>query len=84
MSLAIDIEKIRSVLLADGWHDITTGSFDLDAFEFISGENTIHKGGQSDVCATGFRFVDKSGTVCGPLTTVLAVRVLGEATRYAR
>jgi hypothetical protein len=48
----IPIAKSDSVR-TDGWHDITAGSFDLDSFEFISGESTIYKGGQSNVCAPG-------------------------------
>ena len=86
MSLSIDPDKVTSVLLADGWHDVGEGAaFDLDAYEFVErdededGEATrtvLHGGGQNGICATGFRFIDVNGeTIAGPLTSVLAVRV---------
>ncbi len=39
MSLEIDVEKISEVLLADGWHKVSTvgdgrSSFGLDVYEF--------------------------------------------------
>ncbi len=34
MSLAIDVDKVTRILLADGWHDVTDSSFYLDAYEF--------------------------------------------------
>jgi hypothetical protein len=56
MSLNIDSDKIEAVLLVDGWYEINPGSFDLDAYEFRDGSvHPIHGGGQSGVCATGFR-----------------------------
>jgi len=35
MSLAIDIDAVTAVLLADGWHEVMDDSFCLDAYEFI-------------------------------------------------
>lgn len=88
MSLAIDREAVTAVLLADGWHQCVPESFDLDAFEFVDysepstsgvgfAARTIHSGGKSGICATGFVFQEagEEGTVAGPLSAVLAVRV---------
>lgn len=75
MSLAIDVDKVNAVLLADGWHKVADQSFDLDAYEYIHGSATIHKGGQGGVTSTGFRFKDDGNYVMyGPLTAILAVR----------
>lgn len=39
MSLAVDVDRVAQVLLADGWHTVDfnegVSSFDLDAYEFI-------------------------------------------------
>lgn len=35
MSLAIDVDLVREVLLADGWHEVLDASFGLDAYEFL-------------------------------------------------
>lgn len=63
MSLALDIDKVTAVLLSDRrWYSVMEKSFVLDAFEFIfkheeddDGE-IVHGGGNSGICATGFRF----------------------------
>ncbi len=77
MSLAIDVNAVERVLLADGWHDVINESFDTDAYEFIEMDDKesriLHGGGNSGVCATGFRFQEKDHWVMGPLTAVLAV-----------
>lgn len=80
MSLEIQIGQIRAVLIADGWHEIVPGSFDLDSYEFLDGADLVHGGGASGVCSTGFSYVAQSpsgtpGTsrICGPLTAILAV-----------
>ena len=52
MSLAIDVDRVIQVLLADGWHEVLDDSFDLDAYEFIHSSRPIHKGGQSGPRAT--------------------------------
>ena len=75
MSLAIDVDKVSAVLLADGWHKMADQSFDLDAYEYVHGSETIHKGGQADVTSTGFTLKDDGGYIMyGPLTAILAVR----------
>ena len=69
MSLAINIDKVRRVLLADGWHTVKDDSFAMDAYEFLwyPNEDTtimdaqiVHGGGQSGICATGFTFKEIS------------------------
>jgi hypothetical protein len=67
MSLAIDVDKVTGVLLADGWHEVVEKSFMLDSYEFLwwpEGEQQgkepqiAHGGGDSGVCATGFQFAE--------------------------
>ncbi|RSM73470.1 hypothetical protein DMH04_41400 [Kibdelosporangium aridum] len=80
MSLAIDVDEITAVLLADGWHTVANKSFTLDSYEFVWRDSTMHGGGQSGVCSAGFEFTDDSGAMLsGPLTAVLAVRRRGNA-----
>ena len=86
MSLLIDIDKVTAILLADGWHDVFrqedgTSSFDVDSYEYAEvdtdGEpHLLHGGGDSGVCAVGFRFQENRLDFCisGPLTAILAVR----------
>lgn len=80
MSLAIKEEDVYAVLLADGWHEVFESTFVLDAFEITDvNEDLTHSGGQSGVCATGFRFSshNKEGgveVISGPLTSVIAVK----------
>jgi len=76
MSLAIQTNDVVGVLLADGWHEVKRGSFDLDAYEFEKDQVEVHGGGKSGVCATGFTFRDlDDGCFMGPLTSVLSVRI---------
>lgn len=83
MSLSIDVDAVTAVLLADGWHDVLEGSFDLDSYEFTVGkgndERILHGGGDSDICAIGFTFAVRGGDrLSGPLTSILAVKVSEE------
>lgn len=74
MSLFIDTNTIRAVLLGDQWHDVKGGTFDVDSYEFQQDETLVHGGGRSDVCATGFTFLTDSGArMWGPLTAIQAV-----------
>jgi len=76
MSLAIEVDSVASILLSDGWHDVAFKSFDLDAYEYLHDKLVLHGGGQSDVCATGFIFTCKDGSImCGPLTSIQAVKI---------
>lgn len=71
MSFAIDMAKVRSVLLLDGWHRVAANSFAVDAYEYVkAGEKS---GGNGSAGAAGFRFTDDAGYVLsGPLSAVLA------------
>lgn len=81
MSLAIDVTRVVSVLLADGWHEVKKGTFVLDAYEYgvstEEGFDLLHGGGRAGVCSTGFQFVtsqdDRLVEMSGPLTAILAV-----------
>lgn len=88
MSLAINLDKVNRVLLSDGWHVVLNESFALDAYEYLwyPNEDTtimdtelVHYGGQSGICATGFKFQGignaNDGTLWmyGPLTAIQAV-----------
>lgn len=75
MSLALDVDNIRSVLLADGWHTVSGKSFDLDSYEYICNGQLRHGGGQCEICAVGFVFQnERNELMAGPLTSVLAVK----------
>jgi len=78
MSLAIDVAKVRAVLLPNaGWLDIKVGIFEIDAYEFRNDQRVIQSGGNGGVSSAGFRFRDNSNNlVCGPLSTILAVRTV--------
>lgn len=73
---------MRRVLLADGWHVIDRGSFDLDAYEFAEVEEsakprTVFSGGQSNlVPCTGFTFLENGNRIDGPITSILAVETI--------
>lgn len=44
MSLAIDVDLVTHVLLADGWHTVANRSFTLDSYEFLwsgRGDKTV-------------------------------------------
>ena len=82
MSLAIDTDQVTEVLLADGWHVVLGRSFETDSYEYVWDGEIVHGGGNSGVCATGFRFEEevlaKRVLTVGPLTAVLAVRTSKE------
>lgn len=87
MSLKIDLDKIRKVLLDDGkWYDVHTFVL-LDAYEFYDdagGEYSFLGGKEKLIPATGFKFeylspfeTEESGaelvSICGPITSIKAV-----------
>ena len=94
MSLAIEVDDITHVLLADGWHTVHDASFGIDSYEFMSregmGDSPMLGGGQEKhiaaaghrgstsrehIAAAGFSFTEGDHVLCGPLTSVLAVKV---------
>lgn len=79
MSLDINVAKVRAVLLPSGWMDVRPGSFEVGAYEFLD-RTVVRSGGQSGVTSSGFRFLDANGNlVCGPLTSIMALRLLASA-----
>jgi hypothetical protein len=94
MSLAIEVDDITHVLLADGWHTVHDASFGIDSYEFMwregMGDGPMLGGGQEKhtaaaghrgstsrehIAAAGFSFTEGDHLLCGPLTSVLAVKV---------
>lgn len=87
MSLAINVDKVFAVLLADGWHDVDKDAkgiyaFGLDSYEYVEGTLSSHGdyyvllgGGMvAGVPSTGFIFWEGGVKVIGPITAVLAVK----------
>jgi len=65
MSLAIDIDRVTAVLLADGWHQVEEESFVLDSYEYVY---------RTEYDA-GFLFKTTGGDyIAGPLSAIQAVR----------
>ena len=70
---SIDVAKVRGVLLADGWHEVKTGtSFEVGSYGYMKGGQGVPP--QLFDRKAGFTFMDNHGLVTGPLTSVLAVR----------
>ena len=87
MSLAIDVDAVTAVLLADGWHPVHEQSFDVDSYEFVGPHPdqdhnfVLLAGGQENLIpARGFSFYEAREdlgqivAIYGPLTAILAVR----------
>jgi hypothetical protein len=77
VSLGISVDRVQSVLLADGWHDVAGASFNLGTYEYFQGDQRVPEDGRGDLRSTGFGFRELSGNhLYGPLTAVLAVRIV--------
>ena len=82
MSLEIDYATVTAILLPDGGHDVASGTFDTDSYEFVEavpGESIpkliVGGGTVQGVPATGFTFRETNGKeIVGPLTSILALR----------
>jgi hypothetical protein len=85
MSLAIEIDKVTQVLLADGWHNVVNDSFEMDAYEYVDvGQGGHLRFGGSGDNATGFAFAERlqdgalkttpKVTIKGPISSILAIR----------
>ena len=76
MSLGIQLEEIKHVLLADRWHEVERGSFALDTYEFMDGEQAVARGDGVSIALVGFMFREPGGQiVAGPLSSILAVQL---------
>jgi hypothetical protein len=75
MSLNIDVDKVEAVLLADGWHRVSKGTFGLDAYEYVDkGDTVLPSGRVEGVPSTGAMWKDGDTIVACPVTAILAVR----------
>jgi hypothetical protein len=76
MSIAIDVNRVTEVLLADGWHSVAGGSFTIDSYEYVCEEELLLPGGhESLIPARGFTFSEPDRRrISGSLTAILAVR----------
>jgi len=89
MSLAIDMDSVKEVLLPDGkWHQITDDSFEIDTYQYLrakkaqpGGDDAKVRlgGGQEEVLsACGARWIEtnsngKKRRVFCPITSIQAV-----------
>jgi hypothetical protein len=80
MSLAINVDKVVAVLVAGKWYDVDEGSFDIDAYEFLSGDGQpLLLGGRTKgVVSVGATWRSDTGVakycISVPLTAIQAVR----------
>ena len=77
MSLAIDVDTVTHVLLADGWHKVEKASFALDAYEYLYQGEMVLAGGQvAGVPSTGAEWTEAKGIhIACPVTAILAVKI---------
>jgi hypothetical protein len=76
MTLGIQVNEIKQVLLADRWHEVEKESFALDTYEFIEGQQAVARGDGQLITSVGFMFREPGGQiVAGPLSSILAVQL---------
>jgi hypothetical protein len=76
MSLGIQVNEIKHVLLADRWHEVEPESFAFDAYEFMDGIQAVVRGDGQLITSVGFMFREPGGQiVAGPLSSILAVQL---------
>jgi hypothetical protein len=76
MTLGIQVNEIKHVLLADRWHEVESQSFALDAYEFMDGDQAVARGDGQLITSVGFMFREPGGQiVAGPLSSILAVQL---------
>lgn len=81
MSITIDIDRVESVLLHDGWHHVFPNTFDLGDYQFVhhaAGAAPLYSGG----IGFGFSEKDPAGELhrfTGPVSSILAVRYTRES-----
>lgn len=77
MSAAISVDKVKTVLLADGWHDVAGASFTVGTYEYARSNAVAPASGPPGDHPMGFGFREPSGDhLYGPLTAILAVRIV--------
>ena len=76
--LMTDIADVTDVLLADGWHEVTLGSFRVGMYEIYSSLDKPDEGLRDHfelpMAAFSFRLRDTDVLVEGPLPSVLAIK----------
>jgi hypothetical protein len=82
--ISLYVDMITQVLLADGWHEVADGSFEVGAFEFYDPRNRRRQSllrsirdldKEPEVSEVGFSFQQKDESfIAGPISSVLAVR----------
>ena len=94
MSLAIEVDDVTQLLLADGWHTVDDASFEstltssggmkawttarvLEVVKTSTSRQQGHRGStaREHIAAAGFSFTEGAHVLCGPLTSVLAVKI---------
>jgi hypothetical protein len=77
MSLAIDVDTVTDVLLADGWHKVKGASFAMDAYEYLyQGELVLGGGQAAGVPSTGAEWTEPNGAhIACPVNAILAVKI---------
>jgi len=74
MAVPGDTEKVKAVLLADGWHFVQPGSFHTDYFGFVQTEGSNHSAfsfidnGESRLCPNG-------SVIVGQMTSISAFQI---------
>ena len=76
MSVAIQVNDVSAVLLTTGeWLPVQRGTFHVDSYEFVDGEEIVYGGSRSGSPEPGFRFRTADGQeVSGRLSAVVAVK----------
>lgn len=76
MTLGIQVNEIKHVLLGDRWHEVESQSFALDTYEFMDGDQAVARGDGQLITTVGFMFREPGGQiVAGPLSSILAVQL---------
>lgn len=70
MSLYIETEKVTAALIGTAWHDISTGTFTVDRYDFAFEDDPLH---DTKTMGFGFKSSDTGEWIYGPLTALLAV-----------
>jgi hypothetical protein len=82
--ISLYVDMITHVLLADGWHEVADGSFEVGAFQFYDPRNQRRQSliqslrdldKEPEVSEVGFSFQQEDESfIAGPISSVLAVR----------
>jgi hypothetical protein len=71
VSIAIRIDEVTRVLLADGWHEVKDNSFKMDYYDYVTAPAEYKEWKGQD---TVFSFIEGNGdALFGPVTSILAV-----------